>query len=815
VRLIGLRLQNFRQHAASEIVFGRGLTGIIGPNGAGKSTILEAIGWSIYGSAAARGTNDTIRFTRAPARSRVEVELHFELAGHEYRVVRTLHNAEVFLDGGTSPVASTLGGVTEYLQGRLSMTREEFFNTYFTGQKELQFLAQLGPAQRGRFLGQVLGYERLRLAQDRARARRSEIRHESEGLRAGLPDPAALRVERESAEGRRREANAALKEAVGEGRAAARALAVLLPRWEGAQAARERARELTHGVEVARREGEVAARDVGRIQPELEAIAAAEAELGPLRIELAELPGVAEECEQLAELARLAERRRALEEGERQLASELAEGARRLERLDEAPRYLVQYREELSVAREALAVAESSLQQRHGEWIERRQETETRLQTYRDRAHELKEQIQQLRAAGPEGICPTCEQPLGKNFEGVVSRLEDEWETIVQDGKWLKQRLDQLQLRPEEVVTAETERGMAQQVVEEKNQKLARCERAVQELEQLRGEQARRAEQLDRRRAELASLPTGYDAERHRIAETRLGELRGLERRTSRLEQIVEARPVRERELADARSRADAAAARGAALGKELAALGFEAESFERLRHEFEAADTAVRRAEIRETELRGLLQAAEEALETAARAEAAYRERQALLTSLEVELRYHNELDSAFTQLRGELNARVRPELGQIASAFLTQITESRYTSLEVDDNYNILVLDEGEEKPVISGGEEDVANLVIRLAISQMIAERAGHPLSVLILDEVFGSLDLERRDNVIELLHKLGDRFEQVILITHIESIREGLDQVIRVEYDERSGTSVVREEGIVQSLPSVPVSTKLAQ
>jgi exonuclease SbcC len=114
------------------------------------------------------------------------------------------------------------------------------------------------------------------------------------------------------------------------------------------------------------------------------------------------------------------------------------------------------------------------------------------------------------------------------------------------------------------------------------------------------------------------------------------------------------------------------------------------------------------------------------------------------------------------------------------------------------VDDNYNILVLDEGEEKPVISGGEEDVANLVIRLAISQMIAERAGHPLSVLILDEVFGSLDLERRDKVIELLHRLGDRFEQVILITHIESIREGLDQVIRVEYDERSGTSVVRED-----------------
>ena len=50
------------------------------------------------------------------------------------------------------------------------------------------------------------------------------------------------------------------------------------------------------------------------------------------------------------------------------------------------------------------------------------------------------------------------------------------------------------------------------------------------------------------------------------------------------------------------------------------------------------------------------------------------------------------------------------------------------------------------------------------------------------------------------MIQLLHRLEDRFEQVILITHIESVREGLDQVIRVEYDERTGASVVREEFI---------------
>ncbi len=115
----------------------------------------------------------------------------------------------------------------------------------------------------------------------------------------------------------------------------------------------------------------------------------------------------------------------------------------------------------------------------------------------------------------------------------------------------------------------------------------------------------------------------------------------------------------------------------------------------------------------------------------------------------------------------------------------------------MELDDQYNIIVLEDGQPKPVISGGEEDLANLVLRLAISQMIAERAGQAFSLLVLDEVFGSLDEARRQNVVALLRGLQDRFEQVILITHIESVREGLDRVITVEYDEERGAARVRQ------------------
>src|SRR5437867_9476917 len=136
---------------------------------------------------------------------------------------------------------------------------------------------------------------------------------------------------------------------------------------------------------------------------------------------------------------------------------------------------------------------------------------------------------------------------------------------------------------------------------------------------------------------------------------------------------------------------------------------------------------------------------------------------------------------------MRTDLNVQLRPEISELASSFLTELTDARYSELELDDQYNILVLEDGIPKPVISGGEEDVANLVLRLAISQMIAERAGQSFSLLILDEIFGSLDESRRQHVLALLRRLGDRFPQVVLITHIEQVRDGLDRIIRVSYD----------------------------
>src|SRR6478672_4701563 len=223
MRLNSLRLQNFRQHLDTYVAFDTGLTGIIGANGSGKSTLLEAIAWALYGQEAARG----------------KVELDFELGGHRYRVERGLTTAELYLDGAEQPIVNSLTGVTDMLRRRLGMSKDEFFNTYFTGQKELDVMAAMAPSERAQFLSRVLGYERLRVAQRLVRERARELSAEASGLRSALPD--AVNVERvytDSVARRAQSVEAARISADRRDRATAE-MNDVQPRWLRAQQERE------------------------------------------------------------------------------------------------------------------------------------------------------------------------------------------------------------------------------------------------------------------------------------------------------------------------------------------------------------------------------------------------------------------------------------------------------------------------------------------------------------------------------------------------------------------------------------------------
>jgi exonuclease SbcC len=133
-----------------------------------------------------------------------------------------------------------------------------------------------------------------------------------------------------------------------------------------------------------------------------------------------------------------------------------------------------------------------------------------------------------------------------------------------------------------------------------------------------------------------------------------------------------------------------------------------------------------------------------------------------------------------------------------------LNLLTDGRYTQLKITEEFEFTLYDEDRPKPIISGGEEDIVNLSLRLAMAEMICERSGQPLGLLVLDEVFGSLDADRRENTLQLLRRLRDRFEQIIIISHIEEIQAGADRVLHVDYNPSSHRSTVREMDLLQTV-----------
>ncbi|HEX6643821.1 MAG TPA: SbcC/MukB-like Walker B domain-containing protein, partial [Gemmatimonadales bacterium] len=368
------------------------------------------------------------------------------------------------------------------------------------------------------------------------------------------------------------------------------------------------------------------------------------------------------------------------------------------------------------------------------------------------------------------------------------------------NGKYFRQRVVQLEHEPPELEAADGERVRIEQelndaVAEEARLEAKSTERAA--LEAARPALAKRVADLE---ALAGRAAAAYDAARHEAVRREMSALEPVALRAERLrDQAAKAAGLEA--AADAQAKAAAEAeARVKALREERARIGVTDEAYQALRREEQEADRNRRAAEVALVRARSELGAAAEQLAGAIRRTEEAAERRREVEELTRESALHQELDRALADLRTDLNQTLRPELSEIASAFVRDLTNGRYTELELDEDYMATLLDEGDPKAVISGGEEDIANLALRLAISQMIAERAGQPLSLLVLDEIFGSLDEERRTAVVELLRSLADRFPQVILITHVDTVREGFDRIVRVGFDAARGVAVVRDEPV---------------
>ncbi len=797
MQLDRIHLRNFRQHENTELELGAGLTGIIGPNGAGKTTILEAIAWAMYGMPAARGSRDTIRRRGAGPRDRVEVEVEFTLGAHRYRIARSLVGAQLFQDGDAAPIANSLGSVTERVTRLLGMSREEFFNTYFTGQKELAVMAAMSAPERAQFLSRVLGYDRIRAAQERLKEKRSALRARLDALRASLGDPAELEAGEVRARERRAAATAAENATAEVWAGVERRLAELRPRAERLQQLRDAALRLDAETRVADHEVATAESRVGQLEKQVAVAEAAGIRLTEVAGHLGPLPGLRQEVAALDALAEAHARRAGLLAQLTDVRKHLASVEERVGRLPAAAT-VDAARLKAQELRAALTVVALDAENARTAWVRDAQDARTKRQGLLDHYHEIRDQRHRLEHAGPEGDCPTCTRPLGAEYEKVIGLLDRQMEEVVSNGNYYKQRIEQLQNEPPELEEVDRRRLALEQELSEATSELGRLEAQFQEAGPLDGERKRLLGRVGELEISIGPEPARYDERRHREVQAGIRALEPLALEAERLRVVAERATELREELTVATRERTGAMERATALRTRLVELGYSEEVHREAQAAAEAAERSRREAEVALARAKGESGAAAEAVQAAERRREEWQAREREATSTSRDLALHQELDRALTDLRGELNATLRPDLSDLASAFLRDLTSGRYTELELTEDYGTILLDDGEPKAVISGGEEDVANLALRLAISQMIAERAGQPLSLLVLDEIFGSLDEDRRTAVVDLLRSLADRFPQVILITHIDSVRDGFDRVIRVGLDVASGVATARDE-----------------
>ena len=170
--------------------------------------------------------------------------------------------------------------------------------------------------------------------------------------------------------------------------------------------------------------------------------------------------------------------------------------------LEGAPEELRALERELRDLRADHVEAAGDLEAASVEWLRERQDAETQLLAYRDRARELKARLAQLEAAGPEARCLTCGRPLATSHPEVVAKLREEWETVVQDGSWWKKRRGQLEEKPAHVKGLEERTLRLQGATEGCAEKAERARARVEELAELR-------ERLASGEASDRSIPEG------------------------------------------------------------------------------------------------------------------------------------------------------------------------------------------------------------------------------------------------------------------------------------------------------------------
>jgi len=818
---------------------GLDLACISGSNGAGKSSLLDAITWVLFGQARRRDDALINSFAKT-----ADVILDFWYENNLYRVQRVKSFGKTALlefyvhdaDGSWKPLTEhSLRETETRIEQTLRMDYETFTNASFFLQGKADQFSQQRPGDRKRILSSILGLDAwevyrestterrrlqeadLKLVDSRLEEQEEELRQEPERLQrlkeleASLAQWTTLRQTKEvSLESIRR-----LSASLAEQRRLVEMIAVQM------QTSRLRIEQRTSLLSARRSERQSFQEQLAKADEVLAAYQSWQI----ARKELERWEGTAAnfrqyEGQRSAPLLAIQAERSRLEQVQSTLQEQAALAA-------EWENQLLQLQTELEKTQQQVETFSLQLEQRPNLENELRslQESQSELQAenrrLKDEMSELKERIEQLKEMSG-ATCPLCGQPLGPEERlQLIASLESSGK---EKGDLYRKNLDQSRLVDERRQKIQTDLVNLQQVEEvlrtsqrQLDQYHDRQRQIEQALEDWHTTGATRLSDVARclaeesyaqeARAELARIDAalqelGYDVAAHDAARRAEQEGRSSEEGLRQLEVARAALAPLEREIGEleqqlvrdeseftelekthqqAQQRYDESAASTPDLAQAEADLLSIQEQENRTRMQVGGARQAVEvldSVRARQTELNTRRQEITQRITRLKLLERAFGKDgvPALL------------IEQALPEIESQANEVLdRLSNGNMSVRFATQKDYKDKNREDKKETLDILISDQAgmREYELFSGGEAFRVNFAIRLALSRVLAQRAGARLQTLVIDEGFGSQDAEGRQRLVEAINLVRTDFARVLVITHLEELKDAFPARIEVE------------------------------
>ncbi|MFN2177268.1 MAG: AAA family ATPase [Anaerolineales bacterium] len=143
--------------------------------------------------------------------------------------------------------------------------------------------------------------------------------------------------------------------------------------------------------------------------------------------------------------------------------------------------------------------------------------------------------------------------------------------------------------------------------------------------------------------------------------------------------------------------------------------------------------------------------------------------------------------IEQALPQIESKANSILERLGGDMSVSFITQEAYKDKKREDLRETLEIQIRDASgpRDYELFSGGEAFRINFAVRLALSEILAQRAGSRLQTLIIDEGFGSQDALGRQRLLEAINAVRPDFSKILVITHIDELKEAFPTRIEVQ------------------------------